>query len=126
MTNNQVEITMAEWDVMNIVWENETLSANEIVTEVQKHKNVNEKTVRTLITRLFKKGVLTRYKSNRIYLYSSNIKEDNIKLKTAKNFLNKLYGGDMKYLVLNFAENQELTAKEIDELRDILKDINKK
>ncbi|HLR18372.1 MAG TPA: BlaI/MecI/CopY family transcriptional regulator [Staphylococcus sp.] len=126
MTNNQVEITMAEWDVMNIVWENETLSANEIVTEVQKHKNVNEKTVRTLITRLFKKGVLTRYKSNRIYLYSSNIKEDNIKLKTAKNFLNKLYGGDMKSLVLNFAENQELTAKEIDELRDILKDINKK
>ncbi|HDF1348044.1 TPA: BlaI/MecI/CopY family transcriptional regulator, partial [Staphylococcus aureus] len=57
---------------------------------------------------------------------SSNIKEDDIKMKTAKTFLNKLYGGDMKSLVLNFAKNEELNNKEIEELRAILNDISKK
>ncbi|MCE3327085.1 BlaI/MecI/CopY family transcriptional regulator, partial [Staphylococcus aureus] len=43
-----------------------------------------------------------------------------------KTFLNKLYGVDMKSLVLNFAKNAELNNKDIEELRDILNDISKK
>ncbi|WP_437183476.1 BlaI/MecI/CopY family transcriptional regulator [Staphylococcus aureus] len=78
------------------------------------------------VSRLYKKEIIKRYKYNNIYFYSSNIKEDDIKMKTAKTFLNKLYGGDMKSLVLNFAKNEELNNKEIEELRDILNDISKK
>jgi BlaI family penicillinase repressor len=125
MANKQVEISMAEWDVMNIIWDKKSVSANEIVVEIQKYKEVSDKTIRTLITRLLKK-IIKRYKSENIYFYSSNIKEDDIKMKTAKTFLNKLYGGDMKSLVLNFAKNEELNNKEIEELRDILNDISKK
>ncbi|HCW9029453.1 TPA: penicillinase repressor BlaI, partial [Staphylococcus aureus] len=29
MTNKQVEISMAEWDVMNIIWDKKSVSANE-------------------------------------------------------------------------------------------------
>jgi BlaI family penicillinase repressor len=127
MANKQVEISMAEWDVMNIIWDKKSVSANEIVVEIQKLKEVSpNKTIRTLITRLYKKEIIKRYKSENIYFYSSNIKEDDIKMKTAKTFLNKLYGGDMKSLVLNFAKNEELNQKEIEELRDILNDISKK
>jgi BlaI family penicillinase repressor len=127
MANKQVEISMAEWDVMNIIWDKKSVSANEIVVEIQKYKEVSDKTIRTLITRLYKKEIIKRYKSENIYFYSSNIKEDDIKMKTAKTFLNKLYGrGDMKSLVLNFAKNEELNNKEIEELRDILNDISKK
>lgn len=126
MLNNQIEITAAEWDVMNVIWDKQSASANEIVFEIQQYKEISEKTIRTLITRLYKKEILTRHKADRVYYYSSNVKEDNIKLKTAKNFLNKLYGGDMKNLVLNFAQHEELSAEEIKELRDILNDISEK
>lgn len=126
MLNNQIEITAAEWDVMNVIWDKKSASANEIVFEIQQYKEISEKTIRTLITRLYKKEILTRHKADRVYYYSSNVKEDNIKLKTAKNFLNKLYGGDMKNLVLNFAQHEELSTEEIKELRDILDDISDK
>ncbi|QJI69675.1 penicillinase repressor BlaI [Staphylococcus haemolyticus] len=96
MANKQVEISMAEWDVMNIIWDKKSVSANEIVVEIQKYKEIK------------------RYKSENILFF------------TAKTFLNKLYGGDMKSLVLNFAKNEELNNKEIEELRDILNDISKK
>ncbi len=55
MANKQVEISMAEWDVMNIIWDKKSVSANEIVVEIQKYKEVSDKTIRTLITRLYKK-----------------------------------------------------------------------
>ena len=50
MANKQVEISMAEWDVMNIIWDKKSVSANEIVVEIQKNKEVSDKTIRTLIT----------------------------------------------------------------------------
>ena len=40
MTNKQVEISMAEWDVMNIIWDKKSVSANEIVVEIQNIKKL--------------------------------------------------------------------------------------
>ena len=40
MANKQVEISMAEWDVMNIIWGKKSVSANEIVVEIQKIKKL--------------------------------------------------------------------------------------
>ncbi len=88
-----------------------------ILVKFKNIKEVSDKTITTLITRLYKKEIIKRYKSEYIFIHSSNIKEDDIKMKTAKTFLNKLYGGDMKSLVLNFAKNEELNNKEIEELR---------
>ncbi len=56
MANKQVEITMAEWDVMNIIWNKKSVWLIEIVVEIQKNKEVSDKTIRTLITRLYKKN----------------------------------------------------------------------
>jgi BlaI family penicillinase repressor len=126
MTNKQIEISMAEWDVMNVIWKKSPSSANDIVDEVQKFKDINEKTIRTLITRLYKKEMLTRYKTGNIYLYEPAVNEDNIKLKTTKKLLNKLYNGNMKSLLLNFTKHEELSHSEIEELRKILNDIDEK
>ena len=59
MANKQVEISMAEWDVMNIIWGKKSVSANEIVVEIQNIKEVSDKTIRTLITRLYKRDYKT-------------------------------------------------------------------
>ncbi|MGT2341303.1 BlaI/MecI/CopY family transcriptional regulator [Staphylococcus aureus] len=97
---------------MNIIWDKKSVSANEIVVEIQKYKEVSDKTIRTLITRLYKRD----YKTIQIrkYCFFHQILDD-IKIKTLKPFFNKLYGGDMKSLVLNFAKNEELNNKEIEE-----------
>lgn len=55
MANKQVEISMAEWDVMNIIWDKKSVSANEIVVEIQKYKEVSDKTIRTLTQDYIKK-----------------------------------------------------------------------
>ncbi len=73
MANKQVEISMAEWDVMNIDGDKKSVSANEIVVEIQKYKEVSDKTIRTLITRLYKKEIIKRYKSERYFILTHQI-----------------------------------------------------
>ncbi|COE58785.1 Regulatory protein BlaI [Staphylococcus warneri] len=51
MANKQVEISMAEWDVMNIIWDKKSVSANEIVVEIQKYKEVSDKTLPNCLMR---------------------------------------------------------------------------
>ncbi len=46
MANKQVEISMAEWDVMNIIWDKKSVSANEIV--VDKFKNIKKLAIKRL------------------------------------------------------------------------------
>ncbi len=105
MANKQVEISMTKCN-MDLIWDKNQYQLSEY-SEIQSIKK-HDKTIRTLITRLYKKEIIKRYKSENIYFYSSNIKEDDIKMKTAKTFLNKLYGGDMKSLVFfEFCENMK-------------------
>lgn len=72
MANKQVEISMAEWDVMNIIWDKKSVSANEIVVEIQKYKEVSDKTIRTLITRLYKKEIINDT-NQRIFIFTHQI-----------------------------------------------------
>ncbi|WP_349966488.1 BlaI/MecI/CopY family transcriptional regulator, partial [Staphylococcus aureus] len=46
--------------------------------------------------------------------------ESDIKYKTSKNFINKVYKGGFNSLVLNFVEKEDLSQDEIEELRNIL------
>lgn len=54
MDNKTYEISSAEWEVMNIIWMKKYASANNIIEEIQMQKDWSPKTIRTLITRLYK------------------------------------------------------------------------
>ncbi len=77
MANKQVEISMAEWDVMNIIWDKKSVSANEIVVEIQKYKEVSDKTIRTLITRLYKKEIKNNT-NQKIFIFTHQILREQI------------------------------------------------
>ena len=120
MDNNTYEISSTEWEVMNVIWGKEHASANDIIEEIQVYKDWSPKTIRTLITRLYKKGFIDRKKEYKIFHYFSLIEESDIKYETSKNFINKVYKGGFNSLVLNFVENEDLSQDEIEELRNIL------
>ncbi|MDN0188918.1 BlaI/MecI/CopY family transcriptional regulator [Staphylococcus arlettae] len=101
------------------------LSANHIIEQVQQSKAWNEKTIRTLITRLYKKGLLSREKQDGVYQYTPTVEEDYMKYEKTKTLVNQLYGGDVKSLVLNFVEQKELNEQDLQELHDLLEDLDK-
>jgi len=77
--------------------------------------------VKTLLGRLVKKGALSFNKHQRQYLYYPLIaREDYIKEETSS-FLSRLFKGKIAPMIAGFANQNELSKEDIDELKAVIR-----
>lgn len=106
---------------MKAVWAQAPCSADEILERlVAVDKEWHPKTLRTLLNRLVKKKALTFEKSGRAYLYTPAVSEVECVDAVSESFLERIFSGSLKPMLAHFVEQKKLTAKEIQELRDLL------
>jgi len=89
------------------------------------NKSWKEKTIKTLISRLLQKGILTYEQVNRVYYYSPTISEEECKRTERESFLQRVYGGALKPMLVHFLQEEKLSSQEIAELKKILSDKEK-
>lgn len=118
--NKLPQISEAEFEVMEVIWEKEPVSTNEIVDAVIENHNWNMRTIHTLISRLDKKGAISHKKDGRTYIYSSIVEKKDYVKSRSKSFIEKFYDGAANKMVLNFIENNMLSQEDIQELKNIL------
>ncbi|SKC42312.1 BlaI/MecI/CopY family transcriptional regulator [Maledivibacter halophilus] len=114
------QISDSEWIVMKILWSNSLYTSSEIIKSLPKNTNWKPTTVKTLISRLVKKDAVGFKKKNRTYYYYPLVTKDECVKAESKSFLKKVYGGALKPMIANFLEIQELSEKDIEELKCIL------
>ncbi|MDY4976502.1 MAG: BlaI/MecI/CopY family transcriptional regulator [Clostridia bacterium] len=118
------QISDAEWQVMNVLWENSPLTANAIVHALQKNFKWKDMTIRTLIRRLVKKGALSYTvdpKDARIFYYRPTVSFEEC-IDQEKESLQKKANKKMGLLIASFIDDVSLTDREIDELSKILQE----
>ncbi|MCT1578303.1 penicillinase repressor BlaI [Oceanobacillus kimchii] len=122
MSKDVPNISEAEWEVMNVLWESSPKTANEVIYSLQKKTEWKAKTVRTLLDRLVKKNVIGVNKNQRIYTFYPLYSQDECQKAEAKSFIQRIYGGTVKSMLVQFMEDDNLSETEIKELREILND----
>ncbi len=120
MNNIACKISDAEWQVMQVIWQESPITAASVITQVKPETNWSPKTVQTLLSRLVKKGVLGVNKDASFYQYFPLVSQAECTLEETKSFLQKVYGGSLHLLLANFVQNENLSATEIQELRSLL------
>jgi len=116
-------ISDAEWDVMRMVWQSHgPLTAAEIIEGLSGSKTWKPKTVKTLISRLVQKEALGCNKGSREYTYFSLVAEDECIQAESHSFLNRIFGGSLKPMMVHFLENEKLSAEDIKELKALLRE----
>lgn len=118
--NSQIQISDAEYEIMEIIWAKNPISTKEIDEEIMKTSNWNVSTIHTLISRLDKKGVISHQQKGKLYFYTPVIKKDEYINSESKSFLTKFFNGAAKKMVMNFIDNKMLTDSELEELKAIL------
>lgn len=113
-------ISEAEWEIMKVIWTKFPLSANQIIESLSNSIDWKPKTVKTLISRLVKKHALGYSQENRIYFYFPLVDSDECLRAENQSFLNRVYDGALKPMLINFLREEKLTAEEIEELKSIL------
>lgn len=129
------EISNAEFEVLEALWQHYPASANEIINKLNdstkyaekenKDKQWHEKTVKTLLNRLVKKQAISFEKQQRHYLYSPLLERDTYTLKESKSLVERMFSGKLAPLVAGFAKQNELNKDDITALKSLISDWEK-
>lgn len=114
-------ISEAEWQVMEVLWRKHPASANEVIEELGE-VDWAANTVRTLLTRLVRKGALRTTEEGKKFLFSPVFPRDRHVANESQTFLQRLFGGMPKAMLLHFAESGKISEGDLAELRRILEE----
>jgi BlaI family transcriptional regulator, penicillinase repressor len=118
---NAPKITESEWTVMEVLWDSAPRTASEIAKNLREGTGWAENTVRTLLTRLVEKGALAvQDEAGSPKLYSPAVKREACVKAESESFLERIFQGAAKPLLVHFAKNARLTPDEVRELKRIL------
>ena len=115
------KISDTEWEVMRIVWAHHPLTAAEVIARlVALDPSWHPKTARTLLARLVEKGAVDYEARGRSYVYEPRVTEAESVAAASGSFVERVFGGALKPMLVHFIEQRRLSPKELDELRALL------
>jgi BlaI family penicillinase repressor len=120
MATRNCELTEAEWEIIQVVWEREPCAAPTVQEELAARKKWTYSTVKTLMDRMVAKGLLTTERIRNLMLYRSAISQQAAQrgelLKTVK----RAFGGTFTPMMQFMVESDALSQKELDELESLI------
>jgi BlaI family transcriptional regulator, penicillinase repressor len=120
------QIAAAEWDVMEILWSQHPLSAQEVVAQLASTHDWKDQTIRTMLGRLVKKGALLTRTDGKRFLYRPAVRREDCVKKVSRSLLDRLFGDARQPLLIQLVKESKLSRAEIDELKAILQQKEKK
>ncbi len=117
------QLSDAELEIMKIVWENPskvTLFPYIMEGLAGRGKPCQKNTLIVLLSRLMNKGYLNAQKIGRRNEYTTLISETEYQTAQTKNFVNKIYEGNVNDLVCNLISGDLLSEEEYLELKKLL------
>ena len=118
------QISQSELVIMNVLWvrapqNKHGMGANEVAENVTS-ESWNIKTVKTLLSRLVQKDVLTTRKEGRRYLYSPLISKEDYGLRILDGVSQTFFKEDAAPLFLHLAKSKNLKTEDIDDIKALL------
>jgi len=116
------EISTSEWQVMNVVWEEQPVTASTIIKRLAKSSKWSAATIRTFLHRLVKKGALDYEKDGNRYLYRAAVTKASTIKHASRSFLSSVFAGETAPLLTHFVKSSKLSLEEINKLRKLLEE----
>jgi BlaI family penicillinase repressor len=114
-------ISDTEWELMRVVWAKGPATATEILAALTADDPTwHPKTTRTLLARLVAKKALGYRPQGRAYVYTPLVAEADCVAAVSESFVERVFGGSLRPMLVHLVEKQKLTSQELDELRALL------
>lgn len=114
-------ISDSELEVMKLLWKaGEPVTSTVIREQLQRSMGWEATTIKTLISRLVHKEVISQEK-RKVFYYRPLISEKDYNTWATSRLINKLYKGSAAALVAALVDSQGLSEGDINELRELFK-----
>ena len=91
--SNALAISDAEWQVMNVVWEEQPVEAQQVVDRLADANEWSGATVKTMLHRLVKKQILAFDQNGKRYVYRATVRRLDCVRQASRSFLDRVFGG---------------------------------
>ncbi len=118
-------LTKAEWQIMNALWKDYPASVRDIMENLDGDIDWAYTTVKTMLDRLAKKGVIKVNKKRNVSMYEPIASQEKTRQAAIKSFVNQAFDGAIGTLMHHIVAEEELSRKEREELMRILKEEEK-
>lgn len=126
MKNKIKKLPETELEIMLRLWKAGESVQRNFFNRYFRDKGWSDSTILTMLARLQEKGFIKSEKSGNKNIYSAVIsKEDYLQVENSS-FLSRLHKGSIRHFVASLADSNELSASDIDELEQLLKQLKEK
>lgn len=121
--NKPERISEAEHAVMEALWAKAPLSATDVADEIGEERGWTLPTIKTLLSRLVAKKVVTTEPQGRRFLYRPTLERDEYVGGESRRLVERLFGGRAAPLFAQLAEAEALSDEDIAEIEALLKEL---
>lgn len=114
----EIKLFDSEIKVMELIWQNEPVSAKQLSLLANEEIGWNKNTTYTVIKKLEAKGYIKREDPG--FMCTSLISKGDVRKAETEGLINKLFGGSKKALFSALLEDEQLSKDDIDELRKMI------
>ncbi|MGK6321565.1 BlaI/MecI/CopY family transcriptional regulator [Sphingomonas sp. DT-51] len=116
-------ISDAEHAVMEVLWDDSPLTAQDVAERVDPARGWSAATVKTLLGRLLAKEAVHHEVDGRRYLYTPAVQREDYVAGESRRLIDRLFGGRLTPLVAHLAERDALTEQDITDIEALLREL---
>ena len=113
-------VTESEWKIMELLWQEETLTMPQITKALQEETGWSKHTVISLLKRMCQKGSAEVIADTSPMTYRALITRAEAVRQETRSVLKKAFGGRSALLISELVSQNDLTDEEIDDLMRLL------
>lgn len=121
MAKLKVELFDSEWAILQAVWELEPCAAPTVQEALQKEKGWAYTTVKTLMDRMVKKGLLDAERIRNLYLYRAAITRAQAQRSEIMKTVKRAFDGALTPMMQFLIENETLSDGEYRQLESLIR-----
>jgi BlaI family transcriptional regulator, penicillinase repressor len=119
-----MQITDAESLVMEVLWHDGASTSDHIIALLADRHGWHESTIKTLLSRLTKKGAVRADSEGRRFRYVPLLTQREWVMQQSEGLLDRLFGGRIAPLVAQFSASGKLDETDLAELRKLIDGID--
>lgn len=114
------QLTELQLAILRIIWDNGEATVQEIWEALHAERGLAQTTVATMLSRLERRGVVTRRAESRQYRYRAAVTEQEVQHSMVGELTERLFDGDVTALVQHLIAGEDMSPGDIAKIRDMI------
>jgi len=112
----KVQLSPLENTVMQVVWQRQSVTAEQIRVQLARSRPMKDSTVRTVLRRLEEKGYVKHTTEGRTYVFSPTVASRRVATEAVRGIIERFCDGSVENLLVGMIDDQLITPEKLKQL----------